>query len=1294
MPFVHTLLKFAQRRVVPGLGLLVILMAMLLSLGRLILPWFGEDARAWVERQAFAHGVELTVEQLDLDWEGLGPRLVLREATLFGEAGRTPLRVARLALTLDIPRSLMALEPRFGALQVEGVRMQVLRDRAGRWQFGGFIGDMPGTSEAAPAADAWPRWLEIARRVELTGSQLCLHDDLSGMDLRVDDIQALFEHGLLERRLALRVNLPENLGGRLELRARTPDTRAGMAAPNAEIWLQTSSLQLAGWSDLIASLPRDMLQLPLGKDTLPRFETGEVRGQAWLRLRDGVLVDARARVDLADWRLNSIQALLAGEREVALQTLLDIQLESRQDTWTLDIEARPPGQREASQRFSLERHGARLSMAAERIDLDLLRPWLVAAPLLPEQVRQSLIRSRPTGSVHDLRIQMEFDDGIPRPAQAHGQARFERIGWSGHGYLPSVANLGGELWLNGQAALMRLDSPDLRVDLHEKIREVMHFDQAQGDLAAFWADIPMLALRELRLINDDLEVDLDLRLDLSPGGERLIDATGGLRNVRANRVPAYLPVAELGKEALDWLDHTMPQSGGKVPQGAIRLHGDLRQFPYYDDGSGHFEVRFPFHDLKLDFAPGWRHAERLHGELAFINNGLSGRIDGGSILDVPLREGWLSMPDFDQPRLNLRLALDGNVESMLEVLKSSPLIPDRKDLDQIMLSGPSALRVQAEVRLDRTDPSPSLAEGWLDLHDARLSGFEQQFENIRGTLHFIDDALDAQNLHARYRGQEARLAVSTDTRARKPAYRIDMDTHTRASDWLPKVSHWNERIHGLFPLRASLFLGASGPAGREVRLELSSDLHGLVIDLPAPYGKTADATQTTEAALGWKQARLDTLQVRQPERFDARLRMNGQSVRSGILQLGGDDARWPSITDKTLRIEGHQAAFNLEAWRAVFSSQGNEPDDTLPTTLEFKARADTLHALGGDWESVQAEGRHDPSGWRVDIQSPRLEGKIVIPALPTPAEPLSLELNRLVFAGEDESDRGERKTGDAPPSDPTSLPPLRVRIAHLVHGDIRLQDVHLRGLPQPRGLLLQELRASTPHLVMRGDGSWMLGDAGGQMTRINLGLESKDVGAALAELGFRKALRRGRLENTQFRLRWADAPDRFDWALLEGEGTLDVREGSIENVEPGAGRVLGLLSIAELPRRLTLDFGDVFGAGLRFERIHSPVRFHAGRMETNPMELSGPSAQIIMRGYSDMRNKTLHYDMVVAPALGNVLPIIGTVAGGPLIGGAVFLAQKVFDQFGGGQSGFNYRITGSWDEPRVDKAEALERPMP
>lgn len=1284
MPSITALARFLQRILLPGLGLLVILLAVLLSASRLLLPVFDEDARHWIERTAHEHGVGLEVGRLDLDWAGMGLRLNLQDTTLLGEAGATPLRLNRLSLTLDLPRTVFSGRLRFGTLEVEGGRLQILRDAEGRWQLQGL------GSAASPGGmgGAWPAWMGMARRVQLVGSRLCLRDEASAQELRIEDIEAVFEDGPEGLGLALRMDLPQRLGGDMELRARMEGGLAGLARPSGQLWLSTTGLNLAGWRALLAALSAGDMVLPVPVEELPSFERGEVRGQAWIQLREGVLNDAQARLDLAGWRINPLQALRAGEREVTLHSRLDLRLRHSGQDWNLDLKASPSDSRQPEQRFSLRRHGDQLEMAGEGFDLDLLRPWLVITPILPADLRETLIRHRPSGMVHELRLHMNLAGETSQAGpDLYGHARFDRIGWLGQGYAPDIIELRGELWLAGMAALLHLDSPGLTADFHDRFREPLAFEQARGDFALFWADTPRMVGHGLNLYNRDLDLDLDLQLDLPAGHDPQIALDGRFRNIRTGRIPDYLPVQALGPETLAWLDRALPQSGGFVPEGQLRLHGDLGRFPHYDDGGGLFEVRFAFRDLKLDYAKGWRPGEQLHGELVFLNNGLSGRIDGGSIRGVPLREGWVSVPDYDLPRLDVRLALDGKIESMLGVLRDSPLIKDRKAFDTASLTGPAALRLHIDLGLDQRDARPDQAEGWIDLHANRLAALDQKLDRIQGSLHFVNDRLDARGIRALYREREASLAVDSEPRGDGFAYRIGLDTRTLASEWLPPRSLLAPQLSGEFPVNAELLIDVQGPRGRPVGLTLNSSLEGLAIDLPAPFGKTAEEERPSEARLTWLDGKLGDLHLAQPGLLDARLAMLDTGVQSGHIVLGEGKAGLPPGEGRLL-LEGRLRSFDLDAWEPVFDTpQGGA--QTLPSRIDLRAELGSLTALGGTWEAVQIEGQRDPAGWRLRLDSPHLAGRIGIPARATLAEPLTLDLDRLVLADAEETPTAPEPRADTvPKTNPANLPPMKIHVGELRQGELRLKEVQARTLPQTRGLLVQEIQADSGHLAFRGEGSWLLDDKNHHQTSLTLNLSSANVGEALGELGFQNTLRRGRLEDTQVSLRWADAPDRFGWAILEGEARFNVHDGALESVEPGAGRVLGLLSVAELPRRLLLDFGDVFGEGLRFDRIAANLRFQEGRAISELTQLNGPSAQIFMKGYSDMVQRTLNYDMVVVPALGNVLPIIGTVAGGPLVGGAVFLLQKIFDQVAGERSGFNYRITGSWDAPQVERVEA------
>ena len=149
---------------------------------------------------------------------------------------------------------------------------------------------------------------------------------------------------------------------------------------------------------------------------------------------------------------------------------------------------------------------------------------------------------------------------------------------------------------------------------------------------------------------------------------------------------------------------------------------------------------------------------------------------------------------------------------------------------------------------------------------------------------------------------------------------------------------------------------------------------------------------------------------------------------------------------------------------------------------------------------------------------------------------------------------------------------------------------------------------------------------------------------------------------------------------------LSVRDGQIVELEPGAGRLLGLLSIAELPRRLSLDFRDFFNRGFAFNRIEGDIHVESGGARSDGLVMDGPAATIHIAGHTDLRARTYDQTVEVLPKSGNVLTAVGAIAGGPVGAAVGAMANAMLRKPLSGLGATTYRITGPWDEPQVDVA--------
>ncbi|MDX1562668.1 MAG: AsmA-like C-terminal region-containing protein, partial [Gammaproteobacteria bacterium] len=168
---------------------------------------------------------------------------------------------------------------------------------------------------------------------------------------------------------------------------------------------------------------------------------------------------------------------------------------------------------------------------------------------------------------------------------------------------------------------------------------------------------------------------------------------------------------------------------------------------------------------------------------------------------------------------------------------------------------------------------------------------------------------------------------------------------------------------------------------------------------------------------------------------------------------------------------------------------------------------------------------------------------------------------------------------------------------------------------------------------------------------------------------------------------WDSGPSSEWLDHLSGDVSLYVETGSLREIDPGAGRVVGLMSIAALPRRLTLDFRDVFDEGFAFDEIRGDFLIVDGNAYTDNLLFAGPGAEIGVVGRTGLRDRDYQQQVVVTAEPGNVLPTVGGLLAGPGVGAALLLFTRLFKEPLKGIGRASYCLSGSWEEPEVERID-------
>ncbi|WP_319019521.1 AsmA-like C-terminal region-containing protein, partial [Xanthomonas sacchari] len=269
--------------------------------------------------------------------------------------------------------------------------------------------------------------------------------------------------------------------------------------------------------------------------------------------------------------------------------------------------------------------------------------------------------------------------------------------------------------------------------------------------------------------------------------------------------------------------------------------------------------------------------------------------------------------------------------------------------------------------------------------------------------------------------------------------------------------------------------------------------------------------------------------------------------------------------------------------------------------------------------------------------------------------------------------------------EPATIPALALDVDDLRFGAMTLGAASLRTRKLADGMQVDQLHLRSDKQKIDISGDWR-GKGATARTQLNASVDSRDLGELMQNLDFGGQVRGGEGQLT-LSAAWPGTPSGLQLATVQGQLDVAARNGQLLELNPGAGRVLGLLSVAQLPRRLMFDFRDFFSKGFAFNRIDGQIRFGDGLARSDNLVIDGPAAEIKVRGEADLRAQQFDQTIDVNPKSGNLLTVVGAVAGGPVGAAVGAAANAVLGKPLGNIGARTYRVTGPWKDPKVDVIE-------
>lgn len=1273
-----------------------------------------------VEQAGALVGRPLSIGRIESGFEGLWPRLTMREVVIRGDDGEAAAEAARVTVVVSL-RTLLAREIRFASIRIERPRVLVERVSAARLRVAGveFALDEARDDRALD-------WILDQRRIVVRDGRIDWRDRVGGVEREIPGVEVSvtggFRHhrvsvgvGQVERmwrKLELSVDLQRTrgdggwLGGRLDGEARVGLERLefpGIAA----LWPLPAWMPDAGSGDVKvrADFSGGHLQGVRGRVAAPELGWRADRGGP---IYSAVELDARFDPDAGSGQRNPAQA----GASVAPTRGGQLRVER--------FSARLPGGMSLSasgeQRFRLAEDGWPVDgrVAVQAFDAGEALAHARTLPLAGTW-RDVLERVRLEGRVASLVGRWSYGSATARdlrgpvpdlPADFEVAVDFEGLSLrpDATGSGPWFSGLSGQARLSPGAGELRIASGPARLAFPGVFPEpVIPLDTLKGEARwTFAPDTPVrIEIADLRFSNADAAGTLRGSYHQGGRGAGIVDLQARLTRAEANRVVRYLPTA-IPDSVRDWVAGAV--TAGRSDDVRLRLRGDLARFPFVNPADGDFSVVAQLRNATLRYAPGWPAIERFEGSLAFERGGMRVDMRSGRVFDVLLGRTEAVLPDLEHPVLTVQGGGEGPAADLIRFVNQSPVATRIDDFTRdTSARGNAKLSLRLDLPLEDLDSSR--VAGRVAFHDneLQLDKTVPSLSSVNGTLEFSERGLALRGITSTFLGGPLRVDGETP----EPGRFTIRAEGTVAAEGIRSV--------GDNPLTRSLTGGASYRASIDVRRRaatvlIESDLQGLAAALPPPFEKPAGANwplrvRVSAATPAGPQARPSRDSIRVELRDDVRIAIERErdpkTERLLIRRAGFAMRSEPVLPESGLSIVLRSGHVDADAWLALLTPAGWDaaekgPADGFAEGFSLLPRrvsvvADRVRVGGKDLNEVVLGASRVGGNWLADIASREITGSFGWKG----AQPggrtgtLTARFSRLEIprsqAGEVES------LLDTPP---TELPALDVSADEFVLFDRKLGRLALKatnggGVARPVWTL-DELRLSNPYATFSARGTWAPAQSGGgRSTRLAFELGLIEAGGLLDLYGVRDAMRGGAGTITG-ELRWNGSPLSLDHATLGGEMSLALGRGQFLKTDPGIAKLIGVLNLQSLPRRLSLDFRDVFAEGFSFDRITGDVGIERGVARTENLLMRGVQAQVRIRGSADIAAETQALEVDVRPELNAGLASIAYGAMvNPVVGLGSFIAQLALSSPIQQIFGYEFEVSGSWADPHVVERRRL-----
>jgi uncharacterized protein (TIGR02099 family) len=1225
-------------------------------------------------------GQPLEIGSIQAKWEGRTPHIKLKDVTIYDQARhQAQLIIGSAYLSIDFIQSLLNVDIRLKALNFTGIDLTIIRRKDGAVVLQGF--------DAMGAVKGFKTDLSLLASVSQTtvnllNSEVRFKDELSGAEYTFDEVNISILNNPQRHRVAASLTLPDALGQELTLAL---DFSGRLDEP--EGWQGRLYVNARGVRP-DALLPGDVFQRCL--DTSGGF----VNFESWSQWHQG-----RPERITGHFSINEIPYLsrvatnkLRPHPRTIDQITARFSWQSDHHGWGLrlaEVGVTVDNRRWPDTNVKLDYKHLENGLSGIRGTLSYLSlrdiyPLIWNCPWLHHREANWIKKLSLTGEVSNFQFIGHLKQGELNSYRVATQ--FHDIEISPINGFPRITGLDGEISLSPSNGHAILTSQAVQFEDPTNFASILPVDILRGTIR--WNhDLTgtVFSIDNFYLRNREVVLKGRGTLMLDTGSPRL-NTQLSFNTGEIKHISRYLPKKLVSPEVYTWFKSSLDAT--RLESGRLIFEGRVADFPFHK-ASGRFEANAFVSVDTFAYKADWPVLHDVKAQVAL--QGAAMRLSQGNarVLNSKLERIGGHVEDLRRPVLHLDAEVAGPLSDIATFVDYMPQHADRRGvIKDLNITGKGRVALVGDVPVSKVIKKPIEVRGELLSGHAvmHLAAHDLSFEAIKGNFRLGQEGIKSGKIDATFRGYPVTIGIRPwDKKSSLVEMRAKIGINQLLGD-LPRL--FKKRISGETDWLGRMIIHGSDSKqrGKEANIELWSGLEGVQINLPQPFTKSMSETRTLSMTTKIDGDDPYLIQINYGQQVSALMRLQ-QSNNSFHLSQG--EIRF-HLGKSTLPVQGLSIRGRLERvywrewWPWLRSVMGYLELSNLDSITKAKRSVSIdlsvgeLQLFGMKLNEVKLTARQLRRAWRISVDSTDLKGEFVVPMEYESGIPLVMEMEYLKLNG----NFGAVESLDVAPRD---LPALRIRCHRLQVKNQTFNNFQLETTRLPDGLQIHTLQLDTYAASWRAAGEWRVKPGQGQQSNLRLTVESADLGKALDTMGIKNSFEGGEAKIVAH-LGWPDAPFKIGYDGLSGRVRVSIKQGRLRQIEPGPGRVLGLVNVGALTRRLVLDFSDLFKAGFSFDQIRGNLTIMGADVYTHDLRIKGPSADLAFAGRSGLDVKDYDQFVTVTPKISTGVTVAGALLGGVVIGAAIFVGDKIIDGLGMGideATQIQYRITGSWDYPVV-----------